>query len=242
MQQAPQELVATGRRLLLGELVIQLIILHGATIPQENRNMPWATFSDAHLRAIDEIEKSDSDRIAAIVGVAILDDTLRLTLTERLQNDKNITGKLLKPNGALGNTEPKIDLLYLLYSFEKPVRNALYGLCHIRNLFAHNLDASFDSQEEKMIEEINKLILHDNKKYYPHHLFDKDSDFEIEPVISNRDRFLVNLRFCLRVLMRDRCSHVMSSNKPLTEAELREQMMQERQEKEEKVKSAPPKP
>ncbi len=201
--------------------------------------MTWATFSDAHLRAIEEITQSDSDRVAAIVGVAMLDDTLRLTLTERLQNEKDINRKLLKVNGALGNTVPKIDLLYLLYAFEKPVRNALYGLSDLRNFFAHNLDASFDSHEKEMVNAMKLLILHQNRTYYPHHLFDRDSEHEIAAVSNNRDKFLINLKLCLIALMRDRVSHDVWSNKPLSEDELREQM---RQEKQEKAKAAPQKP
>jgi hypothetical protein len=190
--------------------------------------MTWAIFDDSHLRAIAEIIHSGSERVTAIVGGALLDDTLRRTLAERLRDDRDITKKLLKVNGALGNTGPKIDLLYQLYAFGKPERNALYGLTEARNYFAHNLDASFNSTEQTMIDAITKMTLHDNRKFYPHHAFNQDSDHEIEPVTNNREIFEVNLKLCLLILMRDRMSHVLWSNMPVTEDQIRERLERER--------------
>lgn len=193
--------------------------------------MVWAIFSDEHRASIKEIVESRSDRIVAIVGGAILDNTLHRTLSERLRNDKDINRKLLRVNGALGNTVPKIDLLYMLNAFEKPVRNALYGISEIRNFLAHKLDTSFDSQEKDMVDALNKLTIHEGKKYYPHHLFDQDSEIEIEPVENSRDRFLVNLQLGLIALMRDRVSHGTWSNTLLSENEIRERVRLQNQEK-----------
>ncbi len=185
--------------------------------------MTWAIFRVEHLRAIGEIISAGSGTVAAILGGVMLDDTLRRTLSERLRNDKNIASKLLKVNGALGNTGPKIDLLYMLGAFDKPVRNALYGLSEIRNFFAHNLDASFDSQTKELLDPIQKLILHEDRKYYPHRIYDENSKAKIEEVENNRAIFIVNLKFCLIALMRDRVSHDTWSNKPLTKTAIREQ-------------------
>lgn len=186
--------------------------------------MPWAIFSDEHRRAIAEILQSNSERIVAIVGVAMLDDTIRRTLSERFRYHKDTQEKLFKVGGALGNTEPKIDVLFLLHAFDKPVRDALYGLTQIRNFFAHNIDASFDSSAKKMIDAKKLLTLHVNAERYPHHLFSKNSAFEIEPVRTERDKFIVNLKLCLIALMRDRVSHATWSNTPLSEDQLRARM------------------
>ena len=128
--------------------------------------MTWAIFSAAHQSAIKEIMQSDSDRIVAIVGGAILDDTLDRNLSERFRDHKDTTRKLLKVNGPLGNTGPKIDLLYQLHAFEKPVRDALSGLSDARNFLAHNLEASLDSTDEKMVNAMEKLILHEERTHY----------------------------------------------------------------------------
>lgn len=159
--------------------------------------MTWAIFSDEHIRAIAEIIQSGSERVTAIVGGALLDDTLRRTLAERLRNDKDIARKLLKVNAPLGNTVPKIDLLYMLQAFEKPVRNALYGLSNARNFYAHNLDASFNSQKKEMVDAMKLLALHEDRKVYPHHIYEGDADIPIETIKNNRDRFIVNLKLCL---------------------------------------------
>lgn len=186
--------------------------------------MTWAVFSDEHLRAIGEIILSgSSDRVAAIVGGALLDDTLRRTLAERLRKDDDISKKLLRVGGSMGNAGPKIDLLYMLSAFEKPERDALYGLSRVRNFFAHNLDASFNSQKKEMVEPMKLLTLHKGRKVYPHPIYEGDTDVPIEAITNNRDRFLVNLQFCLIALMRDRVSHHTWSNKPLTKTALREQ-------------------
>lgn len=191
--------------------------------------MTWAIFSDSHLRAIAEIIESGSDRVAAIVGGALLDDTLHRTLAERLRNDKDISRKLLKVNGPLGNAVPKIDFLYMLCAFDKPVRNALYGLANVRNFYAHNLDASLDSQEKEMTDALKLLTLHKGRAMYPHHIYDGDTNVAIEPIRTNRDKFLINLRLCLIALMRDRVSHKTWSNKNLTKKALHEQKQEWKQ-------------
>ena len=201
--------------------------------------MAWAIFSDDHLRAIGEMIQSGSERVTAIVGAALLDDTLHRTLAERFRNDKDIANKLLKVNGPLGNSVPKIDILYMLNAFEKPTRNTLYGIAEVRNFFAHNLDASFDSKKEKMVEAMKKLVLHENRTHYPHHLFRHDTKHPLEPIRSNRDRFIVNLQLCLIALMQDRVSHETHSFEPRTEEQIRETIRKQQEQEKKKDSSGP---
>ncbi len=65
--------------------------------------MVWAILGEPQSEAIKEILESRSDRIIAIVGGAILDETLKRTLEERLRNDRNISNKSFKLTGPLGN-------------------------------------------------------------------------------------------------------------------------------------------
>jgi hypothetical protein len=191
--------------------------------------MTWAFLGDAQLKAITEIVKTgNSDRILAVVGGAILDDTLRQTIAQRLMDDKDRVDKLFNVGRALGNMEPKIDLLYLLGGLAKPVRNCLYGIVTIRNHFAHHLDATFESDDSKMKGAWGQLALHQDRQFYPHHLFDQDSENEIEKIETKRDIFTVNLKMCLIWLMRDRVSHKDWSSQPLSESELREQLASEK--------------
>ena len=209
--------------------------------------MTWAIFSDEHLRAIGElIQNQRSERITAIVGGALLDDTLRRTLAERLRDDKDIANKLLKVSGALGNSVPKIDMLYMLKAFEKPERNAMYGIADVRNFFAHNLDASFDSDKKTMVDGLGKMTLHEGRTHYPHHLFKRDNKEDkhrLEPIKNDRDKFIVNLKLCLIALMQDRVSHVTHSFEPRSEADIRATLKAQREaaEKSEKQKKGPSK-
>ena len=96
------------------------------------------------------------------------------------------------------------------------------GIAGVRNFFAHQLDASFDSLDEKFARAMRRLTLHENKSHYPHHLFGPDSNIAIEPVTSKRDQFVVNLKLALIALMRDRVSHHPHANQPLSEEQLLE--------------------
>jgi len=178
--------------------------------------MVWALLGKAQGHAIQEIEDSQSERIVAIVGGAMLDDTLRRTLEHRLRKHKDINKKLFKPSGALGALGPKVDLAFQMYVVDKEVRNAMYGLSEVRNLFAHNLDASFDSKSVKMIEALAKLTLHDGKTVYPSPFTGKDSLYKIETITDSRAKFLVNLKMALIFLMKDRLGHQPHSSLPTT--------------------------
>jgi hypothetical protein len=179
--------------------------------------MVWAILSEDYNKAIREIIASDSDRIIAVVGGAMLDHTLRLTLETRLRDNKDINRKLFKPTGPLGNLVPKIDLAYQLFAFSNEVRNTLYGLSDTRNFFAHRLDALFDTRDDKLINALKKLTLHTGRSHYPDPFkgLGNDSEYEIEPANTQRDLFLVNLKLSLIYLMGDRLSHVANSNLPL---------------------------
>ena len=181
--------------------------------------MTWAIFSNSHIKAIGEMLTS-SDRVLAVVGGGLLEDTIYRTLSERLRNDRDVVANLLEIDKPLGNTAPQIDLLYLLYGFDGDMRAALKAIAHIRNLFAHELEASFDSEDKEFVKNIEKLNLHRGKTYYPHHLGGGDSTYKIEEVNNKRDRFMVNLKLGLIALMRDRLSHKPHSNELKTKEEI----------------------
>jgi hypothetical protein len=110
-------------------------------------------------------------------------------------------------------------LLYLLSAIDRPVRDALKGIARIRNIFAHNLGASFASEDT--LKYVGKLVLHKEKTYYPNSRIGGDSNEVIEPIDSNRTLFLVNPKLALLDLMRDRVSHCLHSNVMLSPEEIR---------------------
>lgn len=108
--------------------------------------MTWAIFHDDHTAAIGELVSSPSERVSAVVGGALLDEHVRRTLSKRLRISGVATG-LFKTDALIGNVGPKIDLLYLLYAIDERTFKALKGIAGVRNFFAHNLTASFNSTE-----------------------------------------------------------------------------------------------
>jgi hypothetical protein len=194
----------------------------------ECRAMTWAIFpGDRSARAVLELitanlVPSGSERVVAMVGGAMLEEAVDRTLRERLLNISGLVDNLLGVDRPLGNTGPKIDLLRLLDCFDDKTHSAMKGIASVRNFFAHQLDASFDSLDEKFARAMRRLTHHENKSHYPHHLFGPDSNIAIEPVTSKRDQFVVNLKLALIALMRDRVSHHPYANQRLSEEQLLE--------------------
>jgi hypothetical protein len=182
-------------------------------------SMVWAILDPVQNEALKElIYVQESDRIVAILGGALLDDSLRHVLEQRLrQKDGNtdINEKLFRPGGPLGNLQPKIDLGYQLYMLDKEHRNAMYGLAEIRNLFAHNLAMKFSDAGEKMKTAVAKLRLHETRDSYPSPIASDKNKYPIEPANSVKDKFIVNLKFCLLWLMIDLNKHHAFCNVPV---------------------------
>jgi hypothetical protein len=185
--------------------------------------MTWAIFpDDKHKQAVIELVTAGSERTIAMVGGALLEQAVDRTLRERLLDVPERVNSLLGVDRPLGNMGPKIDLLRLQGAFDESTHKAMKGIARVRNFFAHHLDASFSSQNKDFTKPMSQLTLHLNRTHYPHHLFGPDSDVAIEPISSEREQFVVNLKLSLILLMRDRIGHVPYSNQPLTEDQLLE--------------------
>jgi hypothetical protein len=178
----------------------------------------WAILNRDQQAALREITKFDSDRVMAILGGAMLDDSLRRTLEHRFRPDEKVNENLFKVTGALGNLRPKIDLAYQLYMIEKPMRNTMYGINEIRNTFAHNMNGSLNTPDEKLQASLKQLTLHETERVYKppsHNAKVEDQLLRIvEPVTDDKTRFIVNLKICLMWLMGDFSRHIANSNVP----------------------------
>jgi hypothetical protein len=182
--------------------------------------MAWAIGNPQQNAALQElIQQQSSDRVVAIVGAAICEDALKNALESRFRDtaghSTDINEKLFRAGGPLGNFIPKIDLGYQLYAFEKAIRNAMYGIAEIRNLFAHQLDMNFESNDPRMVRAIAKLTLHEGRTHYSNPITETDHlETPIDPTNTARDKFLVNLKLCLLWLFGDHRRHGMWSNVP----------------------------
>jgi hypothetical protein len=75
---------------------------------------------------------------------------------------------------------------------------------------------SFQSTEKRMVEGFAKLTLHEGITYYP--LPDMEgstAEIPLEPIASNRDKFIVNLKICLLWLIADSERHRRWTNIPI---------------------------
>ena len=186
--------------------------------------MTWAIFPDEKdTKAVIELLTTGSERVMAVVGGALLEEAIDRTLRERLLKIPRLVDNLLEVDRPLGNMGPKIDLLRLLGAFDDKAHLAMKGIAGVRNFFAHHLDASLESADGKFTKAMQRLTLHENRTYYPHHLFGPDSNIAIEPINSKREQFIVNLKLALIILMRDRISHHPYTNRPRSDDELLEQ-------------------
>ncbi len=104
-------------------------------------------------RAVWEELESTSDRAAAIVGEAILDQSLSKLLSSYLVRNQKEVDNLLNHPGHLSSLLSKSALAYCLGLITKEQLDDLRAINTIRNRFAHRLhESSFNDQfiKEKM--------------------------------------------------------------------------------------------
>ena len=105
-----------------------------------------AAEKDAVQNAISEIDKS-SDRAAAIVASAFVEEHLAIALKARLHQDGELITTMFRSSGPLGSFSAKINLAFLIGFCSQKARKDLDTIREIRNVFAHNvLTTDFTSQ------------------------------------------------------------------------------------------------
>ncbi|WP_250623329.1 hypothetical protein [Pinirhizobacter soli] len=91
---------------------------------------------------------SESDRGAALMAAAYLDETLSGLLRKKLVDDAKVADKAFVFNGPLGTFSSRIDFCYLLGIIPANARGDLHRIRKIRNGFAHVAGPiSFENQD-----------------------------------------------------------------------------------------------
>jgi DNA-binding MltR family transcriptional regulator len=105
---------------------------------------------NAALQAI----KGDNETVCAVMAATFIDHALGAILKRHFiasgTSDKVLQppDHLLKPNGAIGSLQAKIDVLYCLGLLAQTGKENIETIALIRNKFAHSLDsASFNDSE-----------------------------------------------------------------------------------------------
>ncbi|NLS13847.1 hypothetical protein HGP28_13195 [Vibrio sp. SM6] len=79
----------------------------------------------------------ESDRAAALMSAAYLDEQLKTLLNRKLVDDAKVKERILGTSGAIDSFSSRIDLAYLLGLIPKNFRDDLELIRRIRNEFAH---------------------------------------------------------------------------------------------------------
>jgi hypothetical protein len=88
--------------------------------------------------------RSESERSAAILAAALLDDQIKSLLEKFLVPDKDQT-KMFNTYAPLSTFSGKVEMAYLLGLIPQDIRDDLVIVRKIRNLFAHRVeDVAFD--------------------------------------------------------------------------------------------------
>jgi hypothetical protein len=103
-----------------------------------NRRARWQLFNVAHAPIVSEIEKQ-SDRGAAILATAFLEEQLIECIKASLMDDPQIVKNLFRGSGPLAAFATKIDLGFLLKIYSKKMHRQLITIRDIRNKFAHRV-------------------------------------------------------------------------------------------------------
>ena len=93
---------------------------------------------DVH-RMTAELNNS-SDRSLALVGAALVDDTLKRKLCNFLHEDKGATKSLFGRSRPLGSFSSRIDLGRLVGLYGDDARTEMHTIREIRNDFAHKFN------------------------------------------------------------------------------------------------------
>jgi hypothetical protein len=174
--------------------------------------MIWSIQNTGQLNAIEEIDRTRSDRVVGIVCGAIVEQRLEISLKHRLCPHDHVQKRLFKPSGPLGAFKNKIDLGLLLYMYEKPLWLALTSICDIRNAFAHNLEQNFSNGDADFRAAMKHLKLHQGAKFYPNPFVWSDTTEKIRKPTTNRQIFTTNVKLVLIALLRDMLVHLPQSN------------------------------
>jgi len=87
----------------------------------------------------------ESDRGCVVLASSYLDEQLARLLRDVLVDDESVADQLIDDRGALATFSARIDMAYMLGCLPNEQRRALHIVRKVRNDFAHDVDATFDT-------------------------------------------------------------------------------------------------
>jgi hypothetical protein len=92
---------------------------------------------DQLRKDFEEFDWSKSDRVCAIVGIALVEEWLEYAIANRMLPDTNSIRGFFSPGGGLESLSAKSTLGYLMGIYGEDTHRTLKALGSIRNKFAH---------------------------------------------------------------------------------------------------------
>jgi hypothetical protein len=114
------------------------------------------------LRAILDFRHSitaETDRGAALMAAAFMDDKLKFLITAKLVDDKKLARRAFDFNGPLGTFSARIDFAHLMGVLPGNARRDLHVIRSIRNKFAHEA-GPMDFEDERVKPLCETLVFH----------------------------------------------------------------------------------
>lgn len=102
---------------------------------------------------------AETDRGAALMSAAYLDDKVKELIEKRLVQNKKTLRRAFDFNGALGTFSSRIDFAYLLGILPKNACLDLHTIRAIRNQFAHHA-APLSYEDQKIKSLCERLVFH----------------------------------------------------------------------------------
>lgn len=158
--------------------------------------MPYEQETLAREMALIQELEQQSDRGAAIIGLAWLEESLHEALVSFMTDDKTARDRLFRQSGPLSTFSAKIDLARLLGMCTTTIASDLHILRGIRNEFAHSVLAkdntalSFDTSHIRDKCLALKCVAHEQLSR-PRHAFMRacvtlNSDFYVHKLIGEK--------------------------------------------------------
>lgn len=117
--------------------------------------MRYKSISEINLASFTSQFINESDRAAAVLGAALLDERLKEVFYSRLSENQDI---LLKGSGPLCTFSSRINLAFALQWVDSDTAHDLEVIRKIRNNFAHNIDNDLSFQTPSIADSCKNLF------------------------------------------------------------------------------------
>jgi hypothetical protein len=161
--------------------------------------MVWITLNEEDNLIIAEIA-SQSDRGAALIAQAYLEDRLVAAIKARLVDNDDVLNRLFKGTGPLASFSSRIDIGLALGLYQVEAHKLFRQIKDIRNDFAHKA-RPLDFTTPSIADRCNNLNIRREGEYLSH--LRESETYEAGPAGTPREAFINAIKFLMFVCDRE---------------------------------------